>query len=351
MQWNPEWNRGGQFGKEPPRIVAELSGNHDGSLAKALETIDAVAESGADAVKLQTYTPATITLNVDSDHFRIGKSHSLWGGERLFDLYERAHTPWEWHEELFERARSQNLEIFSTPFDSTAVDFLEDLQNPIYKIASIEIIHLPLIERAARTGKPLIISTGTANLAEIESAVQTARAAGSVDLMLLVCSSSYPADPKDTNLARMEVLRRAFGVPVGLSDHTQGIGVSIAAIALGASLVEKHVTLEKSEGGADSEFSITTGELAQLVTESKRAFQAIGAGEVWFSKSEETSLSLRPSIHVSADVRKGDAVSLDNVKIARPAGGLQPKHYQSIIGRTFSRDLPLGQPLNWAHLV
>lgn len=337
-------------GPQPPAIIAELSGNHDGSLAKALETVEAIAESGATAIKLQTYTPDTITLDVDSDHFRIDASHSLWGGKRLYELYEKAHTPWAWHAELFERARSKGLQVFSTPFDSTAVDFLETLDNPVYKIASIEIAHIPLIEKAASTGKPLILSTGTASLSEIDEAVRAATSAGANKVVLLVCSSSYPAEPRDTNLARLSVLREAFGLSVGLSDHTPGIGVAIAAVALGATLIEKHVTLDRVDGGVDSDFSITVSELSILVTESTRAFESIGESHRWRTQSETTSLRLRPSIYITENVRRGDLISESNVRVARPSGGLPPKHYPEVLGRRFSEDLEFGQPLEWSHI-
>lgn len=333
-----------------PFIVAELSGNHDGSLNKALETVDAVAKSGADAIKLQTYTPETITLDVDSEHFRIGKDHRLWGGARLFDLYQKAHTPWEWHHEIFARARAQGLEIFSTPFDFTAIDFLETLGNPIYKIASIEINHLPLIRKAAQTGKPLIISTGTATLSEISDAVDAARTAGATVITLLVCSSSYPADPKDANLARIEVLRKSFGLPVGISDHTPGIGVSIAATALGATIIEKHVTLDKTKQGVDSEFSIDIQQLTQLVEESKRAFDSIGSPHVWVTAQEMESQNLRPSIWVNQDIAQGEELTTSNVRIARPSGGIQPKYFEEILGRTASKDMAYGTPVQWEDL-
>lgn len=333
-----------------PFIVAELSGNHDGSLHKALETVDAVATTGADAIKLQTYTPETITLDVDSEHFRIGKDHQLWGGARLFDLYQKAHTPWEWHHEIFARARAQGLEIFSTPFDFTAVDFLETLDNPIYKIASIEINHLPLIQKAAQTGKPLIISTGTATLSEISDAVDAARTAGATVITLLVCSSSYPADPKDANLARIEVLRKSFGLPVGISDHTLGIGVSIAATALGATVIEKHVTLDKTEQGVDSEFSIDIQQLTQLVEESKRAFDSIGSPNVWVTAQEKESQNLRPSVWVNQDIAQGEELTTNNVRIARPSGGIQPKYFEEILGRTASKNMAYGTPVQWQDL-
>jgi len=335
---------------QPPAIIAELSGNHDGSLARALETVEAIAESGAKAIKLQTYTPETITLDVDSNHFRIDQSHPLWGGKRLYDLYQRAHTPWEWHAELFEHARSKGLQVFSTPFDATAVDFLETLDNPVYKIASIEIAHIPLIEKAASTGKPLVLSTGTASLSEIDEAVRAATAAGAHKIVLLVCSSSYPAEPRDTNLARLSVLRQAFGLSVGLSDHTPGIGVAIAAVALGATLIEKHVTLDKVDGGVDSDFSITASELSNLVTETTRAFEAIGESNRWQTQSETTSLRLRPSIYITENVSRGDLISESNVRVARPSGGLAPKHYPAVLGRRFSRDVKFGEPLDWSHI-
>ncbi len=333
-----------------PYVVAELSGNHDGSLDKAIETVHAIAESGADAIKLQTYTPDTITMNVRNDHFRISKGHPLWGDSLLYELYEKAHTPWEWHAELFSTSRALGLEIFSTPFDKTAVDFLEELSVPFYKIASIELSHLPLIRYVAQKKKPMIISTGAATLKEIAEAVEVASREGADNITLMVCTSSYPAQPSDANIARIPALREMFGVKVGLSDHTEGLGVSVAATALGATLIEKHVTLSKSSNGVDADFSITVQDLRSLITEVGRASESIGLPHIWNTENESESRRLRPSIYVNEDVSVGTRVSESNIRIARPSGGIEPRHFSSIIGKQFTSDIKFGEPLQWHHL-
>ncbi len=330
-----------------PLIIAELSANHQGSKDHAIELIVAAAAAGAHAVKLQTYTADTMTMDVDTEHFRIEASHSLWGGRNLYRLYEEAHTPWEWHGELFEVAINHGLLGFSTPFDLTAVDFLESLGVPMYKIASIEIQHLPLIKKVAETGKPMIISTGAATIAEIEKAARVARSFGSGDLTLMICTSSYPASASESNLSRMSILRDAFGVKIGFSDHSPGIGAAIAAATLGAEVIEKHLKLNDSSEGVDADFSITPAELALLVSESRRARDAVGESGLWQLQSEMTSWKLRPSIHIATDVKAGDIVSSENLKICRPNGGLAPEHFGGLIGRHFSRALPKGSPAVW----
>jgi pseudaminic acid synthase len=331
----------------PPFVIAEMSGNHNGDLDRALAIVDAVADSGAHAVKLQTYRADTITIDVDRPEFRIDNEASLWHGENLYRLYERAHTPWEWHERLFARARERGLEVFSSPFDPTAVDLLESLDACAYKIASSEIVDLPLIELCARTGKPLVISTGKATIAEIDAAVRTARDAGNDQILLLGCTASYPAPAEDSNLRALPVLEQAFGVPVGLSDHTMGIGVPVAAVALGACAVEKHVTLARDDGGVDSAFSLEPHELAALVTETRRAWEALGVPRIGPKASERGGLRLRRSLYVVEDVRAGDVVTEHNVRSIRPAGGLPPAEITTVLGRTFRVDAAKGTPLTW----
>ncbi|WP_334170994.1 pseudaminic acid synthase [Sinomonas sp.] len=330
-----------------PFIIAEVSGNHNGSLERALEIIDAVASSGAQAVKFQTYTADTITIDSDRPEFRISSDHPLWGGSNLYELYTQAHTPWEWHAPLFARAREHGLVPFSSPFDASAVDLLESLDAPLYKIASLEIGDLPLLRRVARTGKPVILSNGAASLSDIDLAVRTIRDEGNDQIVVLACTSSYPASPSESNLRTIPVLRDAFGVQVGLSDHTMGIGAAIAAIALGASVVEKHVTLRRADGGVDSDFSLEPHELAALVAESRTAWEALGSPVITPTSSEGESQRLRRSLYVVKPVRAGDVVTPENVRSIRPAGGLAPGEYESVMGRAFRVDCEAGTPLTW----
>ena len=330
-----------------PFVIAEMSGNHNGSLDRALAIVDAVAASGAQALKLQTYRADTITIDVDAPAFRISSDHSLWGGENLYSLYEKAHTPWEWHAPIFERALGQGLMVFSSPFDPTAIDLLESLDAPAYKIASAEIVDLPLIDLAARTGKPLVISTGMASIAEIHAAVSTARAAGNDQLIVLGCTASYPASPADSNLRGIPLIGDAFDVVPGLSDHTLGIGVPVAAVALGACAIEKHVTLSRADGGVDGEFSLEPAELTALVTETERAWQALGAPRIGPKDSEREVLRLRRSLYVVEDVTEGDEVTTANVRSIRPAGGLPPAELSTVLGRHFRTSATKGTPLTW----
>lgn len=330
-----------------PFVIAEMSGNHNGDLDRALSIVDAVAVSGAQALKLQTYRPDTITIDVDAPAFRISAGHDLWGGERLYELFEKAHTPYEWHPAIFQRAREHGLTVFSSPFDPSAIELLEELGAPAYKIASSELVDLPLIRLAARTGKPLVISTGMATVGEIDAAVRTAREAGCESLALLACTAAYPAPPADSNLRRLPVLAQTFGVPVGLSDHTPGIGVAVASVALGACLIEKHVTLARSDGGVDSEFSLEPAELSTLVTESERAWAALGGTAVGPTPAEREGLRFRRSLYVVEDVHAGDEVTTANVRSIRPAGGLAPDQIGAVLGRTFARDAARGTPLTW----
>jgi pseudaminic acid synthase len=330
-----------------PYVIAEMSGNHNGDFDRALAIVDEVARSGAQALKLQTYRPDTITIDVDTPAFRISADHELWGGENLYSLYEKAHTPWEWHRPIFERAAQQGLTVFSSPFDPTAIELLESLDAPAYKIASAEIVDLPLIELAARTGKPLVISTGMANVAEIHAAVETARRAGNDQLIVLGCTASYPADPADSNLRGIPLIRDTFDVVAGLSDHTMGIGVPVAAVALGACVIEKHVTLKRADGGVDSEFSLEPVELAALVTETERAWQALGTTRIGPKDSEREVSRLRRSLWVVEDVAEGDEVTAANVRSIRPSGGLPPATLPTVLGRRFRTAAPKGTPLTW----
>lgn len=330
-----------------PFVIAEMSGNHNGDLDRALAIVDEVARSGAQALKLQTYRADTITIDVDTPAFRISDDHSLWGGQNLYSLYEKAHTPWEWHAPIFERAAASGLTVFSSPFDPTAIELLESLDAPAYKIASAEIVDLPLIELAAKTGKPLVISTGMANVAEIHAAVETARRAGNDQLIVLGCTASYPADPADSNLRGIPLIRDTFDVVPGLSDHTMGIGVPVAAVALGACVIEKHVTLKRADGGVDSEFSLEPAELAALVTETERAWQALGVTRIGPKDSEREVSRLRRSLWVVSDVAEGDEVTAANVRSIRPSGGLAPAELSTVLGRRFRRAAPKGTPLTW----
>lgn len=331
----------------PPFVIAEMSGNHNGSLDRALAIVDAIADAGAQALKLQTYTADTMTLDLAEREFLIDDPESLWAGRTLYDLYREAHTPWDWHVPIFERARARGLVAFSTPFDATAVDFLESLDVPCYKIASFENVDLPLIRRVAATGKPLIVSTGLATLAEIAEAVAAARDAGCRDLVLLKCTSAYPASPADSHLQTIPHLRAAFGCEVGLSDHTLGNGAALASIALGATVIEKHVTLRRADGGVDSAFSLEPQELKQLVEDGRRARLALGSVHYGPSANEVNSLRFRRSLYVVRDVRAGEELTLENVRAIRPGLGLPPKHFEWVLGRRASRDIAAGTALAW----
>ncbi len=331
----------------PPFIIAEMSGNHGGSLDEAMRIVEAAAEAGAHAVKLQTYTADTITIDADTPAFRISSGHALWSQRRLYQLYDEAHTPWEWHEPLFKHARDLGILAFSSPFDPTAVDFLADLDVPAYKIASSEIVDLPLVRAAASRGKPIIISTGMASVSEIDAAVAAARSVGNNDIVLLSCTADYPAEPASANLRSIPVLADAFGTLVGLSDHTLGIGVSVASVAMGACVIEKHITVTRDSDGVDSAFSLEPEELGWLVTETDVAWQALGGTRIGAKPSEREGLRFRRSLFVTQDVRAGDRVSADNVRSIRPAGGLAPDMFATVEGRTFTSDAPKGTPLTW----
>jgi N-acetylneuraminate synthase len=332
---------------QPPFIVAELSGNHNGSLERARAIIDAAIDAGADAIKLQTYTADTLTIACDAPGFRISDPGSPWAGRTLYDLYREAHTPWDWHEALFEHCARRGTLCFSTPFDASAVEFLEGLHCPVYKIASFELVDLELIAAAAATGKPLVMSTGLASLEDIDDAVRAARGAGCRQLVLLKCTSSYPADPADSNLRTIPALRECFGCEVGLSDHTPGITAAIAAVALGASVIEKHVTLSRADRGVDAAFSLEPPELRQLKQESTQAWRALGAVSYGPSAAEEASRIFRRSLHVVVDLEPGDLLTRYNVRSIRPGHGLAPKHLGAVLGKAVTRAVPRGTPVTW----
>lgn len=331
----------------PPFVIAEMSGNHNQSIDRALEIVDVIARSGAHALKIQTYTPDTMTLDMDEREFHIGDPASPWVGTSLYKLYEEAYTPWEWHKQIFDRARKLGLIPFSSPFDDTAVDFLESLKVPCYKIASFENTDLPLIRRVAATGKPLIISTGMATIAELDETVSAARDEGCKDLILLKCTSTYPASPEYTNIKTIPHLREMFGCEVGLSDHTLGVGVSIASVSLGATVIEKHFTLRRDDGGVDSTFSMEPSEMAQLVVETKRAWQSLGHISYGPTAAEKKSIQFRRSLYIVKKMRAGDVLNRDNVRTIRPGLGLPPKYIEKILGRSVKCDVERGTALSW----
>lgn len=330
-----------------PYLIAEMSGNHNQSLDRAMEIVDAAAASGADAIKLQTYTADTMTLNVRAPGFVIEDPNSLWAGRQLWELYDEAHTPWDWHKPIMDRAASHGMHCFSSPFDETAVDFLEELNAPAYKIASFEITDIPLVTKVAKTGKPMIISTGMATVAEIDDAIRAAKDAGNEQIVILKCTSTYPATPENTNISTIPNMRDAFGVEVGLSDHTMGCGVSVAAVGMGAVLIEKHFTLARADGGVDSTFSLEPAEFRMLRTETERAWQSIGQVTYGGTKAEEKSRAFRRSLYIAKDLAPGDVLTPENLRIIRPGFGLPPKFYDQMLGKTVKRDAPAGTPVSW----
>jgi pseudaminic acid synthase len=325
-----------------PFIIAEMSGNHNQSIERAFEIVDAAAAAGAHAIKLQTYTADTITMK---GVFTINDKNSLWDGKELHDLYKMAYTPWEWHQAIFERAKQKGILAFSSPFDETAVDFLESLNVPAYKIASFENTHHPLLIKVAQTGKPVILSTGVSSIADIDESVRVLRNAGCKDLILLKCTSTYPASPENTNLNTIPHLAQLHKCIVGLSDHTMGIGASVAAVALGARVIEKHFTLRRADGGVDSAFSLEPEELKSLVVETERAFLALGEIQYGVQKAEEKSLFFKRSIYVAEDIKAGEPFTVKNLRVIRPGDGLAPKFYNQLIGKIATKDFKKGTPL------
>ena len=331
----------------PPFIIAEMSGNHNHSLERALEIVEAAAKTGAHALKIQTYTPDTMTLDLDEREFHISDPKSPWAGTSLYKLYAEAYTPWEWHAPIFERARELGIIAFSTPFDDTAVDFLEGLNVPCYKIASFENTDLPLVRRVAATGKPLIISTGMATVAELDETVRAARGAGCKDLVLLKCTSTYPATPENTNILTIPHLQKLFDCEVGLSDHSMGIGVSVASVSLGATVIEKHFTLKRADGGVDSAFSMEPAEMAQLVVETERAWQALGQVSYGPTEAEAKSIQFRRSLYIVQDLKAGDVLTHENVRAIRPGLGLPTKYLGQVLGKAVNMNVARGTPLGW----
>ncbi|MCY7899884.1 pseudaminic acid synthase [Bacillus inaquosorum] len=331
----------------PPFIIAEMSGNHNQSLERAFNIIEEAAKAGAHALKIQTYTADTMTLNMNSKDFKIEDENSLWSGRTLYTLYQQAYTPWEWHKPIFDKCRELGMIPLSTPFDESSVDFLEDLGVPIYKIASFENTDIPLIKKVAATGKPIIISTGMATVAEIDESIRAAKEAGCKELILLKCTSTYPASPENTNISTIPHMKELFNCQVGLSDHTMGTGVAVASVALGATVIEKHFTLSRADGGVDSAFSLEPSELKELVVETGRAWQALGQITYGPTDEEKASLKFRRSIYVKKDIKAGEIFTKDNIKVVRPGYGLEPKFYDVIIGRTAKKHIAAGTPLKW----
>ncbi|OXS79299.1 pseudaminic acid synthase [Domibacillus enclensis] len=336
---------------EKPFIIAEMSGNHNQSLKRALKIVDLAAEAGADALKLQTYTPDTMTLDIHTGEFLIESDTNLWKGNSLYNLYKEAYTPWEWHKAIFERCQEHGMIAFSSPFDETAVDFLEMLNVPAYKIASFENIDIPLIKKVAATGKPVIISTGMATIAEIDEAVRAVRSQGNNQIVLLKCTSTYPAAPERSNITTIPHLREVFNTEVGLSDHTMGIGTAVAAVALGATVIEKHFTISRAEGGVDATFSLEPHELRLLVEETDRAWRSLGRIQYGPSDTEKPSLEHRRSLYIGEDVKAGDILTKENIRIIRPGHGLEPKYFELVLGKTVKKDAAKGTPLDWELLL
>lgn len=330
-----------------PFIIAEMSGNHNQSLDRALAIVEAAAAAGADAIKLQTYTADTMTLDIAEREFFIADKNSLWQGRSLYDLYKEAYTPWQWHKPIFDRCRELGIIGFSTPFDATAVDFLEELNVPFYKIASFENTDIPLIKKIAKTGKPIIASTGMTTVAELHDLVSTARDNGCEDIILLKCTSNYPATPEGSNLLTIPHMRELFNCEVGLSDHTLGIGVSLGAVALGASVIERHFTLSRADGGVDSAFSLEPAELRQLVEESQKIAQALGKISYQVTEQEQKSLVFRRSLYFAEDIAAGEIITPKNMRAIRPGLGISPKYYEKILGMRVTKNIKKGTPVAW----
>jgi pseudaminic acid synthase len=333
--------------KYKPFVIAEMSGNHNHSLDRALEIVKVAAQSGAHAIKLQTYTADTMTLDINHSDFFIDNKDSLWNGKSLYELYRQAHTPWEWHKTIMQRAKELGMICFSSPFDESAVDFLEELNTPAYKIASFENGHIPLIKKVASTGKPMIISTGMATVADIYEAVTVARESGCKDIALLKCTSTYPATPKDSNILTIPHMKKMFSCEVGLSDHTMGIGASIAAVSHGATIIEKHFTLSRSDGGVDSAFSLEPHELDSLVVETERAWNSLGDVVYGGTENEEKSKAFKRSLYVAKNMEIGDTFTKENLKVVRPGVGLSPKYYEHFLGKKVVKNIKRGTAVSW----
>lgn len=331
----------------PPLIIAEMSGNHNQSLKRALEIVEAAAKAGVHALKLQTYTADTMTLNLSDDSFSVNDPDSLWAGRTLYELYDEAHTPWKWHQEIFNRANELGIMAFSTPFDDTAVEFLESLNVPFYKIASQENTDINLIRRVSRTGKPIIISTGMATQDQLSEAVNAARESGCTELTLLKCTSTYPANAENTNISTIQHMRKLFNCEVGLSDHTMGIGVAVASVSLGASVIEKHFTISREDGGVDSDFSMEPDEMRQLVVETERAWSAYGTVGYGATKSEEKSVKYRRSLYITNNVKAGEVLTPENLRAIRPGYGLETKYLSDLLGCKVIKDVCIGTPMSW----
>ena len=330
-----------------PFIIAEMSGNHNQSFDRAMKIVEAAADAGAHALKLQTYTADTMTLNIEQMDFYIDDKKSLWKGAGLYELYQKAYTPWEWHKPLMKKANELGLVCFSTPFDETAVDFLEDLEVPAYKIASFENTDLRLIRKVAATGKPVIISTGMATIADLGETVSALYEYGGGNFVLLKCTSTYPASPKESNVNTIPHLREMFRCEVGLSDHTMGVGVAVAAVAKGATVIEKHFTLSRADGGVDSSFSLEPAEMESLVVETHRAWQALGRVKYGIERSEESSIQFKRSLYITKDVRAGEKFTTNNIRSIRPGMGLPPKYYECLLGKSAAKDIKKGTPMKW----
>ena len=337
--------------KVSPFIIAEMSGNHNQSLDRALAIVNAAADSGVQALKLQTYTADTLTLDLNQDEFFINDKNSLWNGKSLYELYQDAYTPWEWHKPIIKRANELGMLCFSTPFDENAVDFLEDLNVPAYKIASFENTHLPLLKKVAATGKPMIISTGMATIAELDESVRTIRRCGCENFVLLKCTSTYPAIPDNSNVFTIPHMRKLFGCEVGLSDHTMGLGASVAAVAYGATVIEKHMTLRRADGGVDSEFSLEPEEMKALVIETERAWMSLGEVKYGPTEQEEGSMIFRRSLYITENMKKGDFLTEKNLRIIRPGLGLSPRYYTILLGRQIKKDVKKGTAVQWSLIV
>lgn len=338
-----------EIGKNfPPFIIAEMSGNHNQSLDRALEIVEAAAEAGVQAIKLQTYTADTMTF---PGAYIIQDENSLWKGKELYELYKEAYTPWEWHKPIFNKARELGIIAFSSPFDESAVDFLETLNAPCYKIASFENTDWPLLKKVASTGKPVIMSTGVSNVSDIYQSVAILKDAGCNELILLKCTSTYPSTPKTSNINTIPHMRELFKCNIGLSDHTLGIGVSVAAVALGACVIEKHFTIRRSDGGVDSSFSLEPHEMKSLVIESKNAFEGLGKVSYDILSSEKNSMNFKRSIYVVKEVKAGELITKNNIRVIRPGNGLEPKHYEAVLGKVISKNINAGTPLSWSMIA